>query len=147
MANPAGKMIDSLHPQQTNRLWIVSEVDHRWVTAVRRFAPELLPAPLVPSIVPAESAKVRTMLSGIDKAVVLWEVRRDSLAACCDGVAAVAVSSPRVLQLLATPGLSDRERLALSQFGCAMMIRHPEDLQGLSRLIHGYFAIACENLD
>ena len=146
MAKPAGKIIDLPNQQQTTGLWIVSEVDHRWVTAVRRFAPELMPPPLVPSIVPAESAKARTMLSGIDTAVVLWEVRRDSLAACFDCVAAVAASSPQVLQLLATPGLSDRERLVLSGFGCAML-RQPEDLQGLSHLVHGYFATACQNLD
>ncbi len=81
------------------------------------------------------------MLSGNDQAVVLWEVRRESLAAACDCLAAVAITSPQVLQLAAVAGLSNRERLVLSEFGCATMVRQPEDLPGLSRMIHGYFAI------
>jgi hypothetical protein len=133
------------------RPWIVCEaaVDKtsvqgaagRWVTAVRRFAPELMPPPLIPSIVPAEPAQARAMLAGNEQAVILWEVRHESLAAACDCLAAVAMTSPQVLQLLAVAGLSDRERLVLSEFGCATMVCQPEDLPGLSQMIHGYFAI------
>ncbi len=133
-------MIELPTERQIIRLWIVSEVENRWLTAVRRFAPDMMPRPLIPSIVPAPTPKARAMLVGIDKAVVLWEVRRESLATCCDCLAAVASSSPQVLQLLAVSGLSDRERLVLSEFPCAAMIRQPEDLPGLSQMIHGYFA-------
>jgi hypothetical protein len=122
------------------RPWIVCEAADRWLNAVRRFAPEMMPQPLIPSIVPAQTPKARAILSGIDQAVVLWEVRRASLAACCDCLAAVAITSPRVLQLLAVAGLSDRERLVLSEYRCAAMIRQPEELPGLSRMIQGYFA-------
>lgn len=144
---PASEMIEPPTQRQTIRLWIVSEIESRWVNAVRRFAPEMMPPPLIPSIVPAPTPKARAMLSGIDRAVVLWEVRRESLAASCDCLAAVAFSSPQVLQLLAVSGLSDRERLVLSEFRCAAMIRQPEDLPALSRMIHGYFAIRQKNLD
>ena len=139
-AKTASKMIELPTQRQIIRPWIVSEVENRWVTAVRRFAPEMMPRPLILSIVPAPIPKARAMLAGIGKAVVLWEVRRESLAACCDSLAAVAISSPQVLQLLAVSGLSDRERLMLSEFRCAAMIRQPEDLPSLSRMIHGYFA-------
>lgn len=100
-----------------------------------------MPPPLIPCIVPAESSKARAMLTGNEQAVVLWEVRRESLAAACDCLATVAMTYPQVLQLAAVAGLSDRERLLLSEFGCATMVRHPEDLPSLSRMIHGYFAI------
>lgn len=133
-------MIELPTPRQTTRLWIVSEVENRWITAVRRFAPELMPGTLIPSIAAASSPKARALLSGIDHAVVLWEVRRESLAACCDSLAAVAISAPQVLQLLAVSGLSNRERIVLSEFRCSAMIRQPEDLPGLSGMIHDYFA-------
>jgi len=119
----------------------VQRASGRWITAVRRFAPELMPPPLIPCIVPAEPPKARAMLAGNEQAVALWEVRRESLAAACDCLAAVAMTSPHVLQLAAVAGLSDRERLVLSEFGCATMVRQPEDLPGLSQMIRGYFAI------
>ena len=129
------------------RPWIVCEENQRWVTAARRFAPEMMPAPLVPSIVPVPPAKAQAMLAGIDKAVVLWEVRRDSLAAACDYLAAASLSSPHVLQLLAVSGLSNRERLMLSEFRCATMICQPEDLPRLRGMIHVYFASTRKHLD
>ena len=73
--------------------------------------------------------------------------RRDALTSCCDFLASLAIGSADVLQLLAVPGLSDRERLLLSEYRCAAMIRQPEDLPSLSGMIHGYFATAGNNLD
>ena len=150
-AKRVSEMIEIPADRGIIRPWIVCDVavqnpavqraSGRWITAVRRFAPKLMPPPLIPCIVPAEPRKTRAMLAGNEQAVVLWEVRRESLAAACDCLAAVAMTSPQVLQLAAVAGLSDRERLVLSEFGCATMVRQPEDLPGLSQMIRGYFAI------
>ena len=41
---------------------VVRRLSGRWITAVRRFAPELMPPPLIACIVPAEPPKARAML-------------------------------------------------------------------------------------
>ena len=129
------------------RTWIGCEASDRWLNAVRRFAAEMMPQPLIPAILPAQREKARKMLSGNEPAVVLWEVRRDSLAATCDCLAQTAIAFPQVLQLVAGGGLSDREQIVLSEFRCAAAIRHPEDLPKLAGMVHGYFATSRHNLD
>ncbi len=120
------------------RPWVVCEVASRWRTAVRRFIPAMMPPPLIPAILPAEPQTVRELV-GRGPAVVLWEVRRESLAASCDGLAEIAIAVPKVLQLVAASDLSDRERMLLSEFQCATVIRHPEDVPRLAPMIRNYF--------
>jgi len=129
------------------RPWVVCEATDRWLTAIRRFAPEMMPAPLIPAIQPVEPPKARELLAGEGgPAVILWEVG-DSLAAACDCLARTAITSPQLLQWVAGPALSDRERIMLSEFGCAAVIRHPEDLPKLTRMVHVYFATSDQHLD
>lgn len=133
-------MVDMPIEREFVRSWIVCEETQRWESAARRFAPEMMPPQLIPAVVPASKTHVRGIVSGIDKAVVLWEVRRESLASACDCLAAVSSAAPNVLQLLAIVGLTNRERLVLSEFRCAATIRHPEELPRLAGMIEGYFA-------
>jgi hypothetical protein len=129
------------------RPWVVCEAGDRWLHTVRRFAPEIMPSPLTPASIAAQPSDVPQILASGLPAVVLWEVERESLAIACDHIARAAVTTPEVLQLVAGPQLSGREQIAVSEFGCAASIRHPEDLPGLSALIRGYFARSLGNLD
>jgi hypothetical protein len=140
-------MIDFPAGREFIRPWIVCEAADRWLRAVRRFAPQMMPRSLIPAIEPAESAKVQQALSGHRLAVVLWEVRPDSLADSCDCLARTAIASPNVLQLVAGSGLSDLDQIVLTEFQTAASINHPEDLPRLARMIQGYFATSDQHLD
>jgi hypothetical protein len=139
-------MIEFSADREFIRPWIICEANDRWLRAVRRFGPEIMPPPLIPAIRPAEPMATREMLSGVGPALILWEVG-DSLASICDCLARTAIDAPQVLQLVAGSQLSDRETIMLSEFRCGAVIRQVEDLPRLARMIHGYFAMSTEYID
>jgi hypothetical protein len=140
-------MIEYPACRQFTRRWVVCASSQRWLIAVRRFAPEMIPRPLIPVVVPADPPQVPQSLAGQRQAVVLWEVQPDSLAATCDCLARTAIAFPDVLQLVAGSGLSDLDQIALAEFPSAASMNHPEDLPRLTAMIQGYFASLDQDLD
>ena len=140
-------MIDFAADSGRVRTWLVCESGDRWLHAVRRFAPSMMPAPLIAATRSTEPAQVTSLLTRQSPAVILWEVEPPSLAIACDYLANTADAAPGVLQLVAGSELTDRERISVMEFPCCATIRHPEDLPGLARLIHGYFATPNQHLD
>ena len=140
-------MLPAAAEVSVHRPWIVCEPQQRWLTAVRRFAPEQLPRPLIPVVMPAEPDAVTTMLVGQGSGVILWSAGRDNLREVCQRLARTAMAAPWVLQLVAEDGLSNRERLILAEFPCAATVRNPEDLPRLRGMIRGYFARLDDHLD
>lgn len=129
------------------RPWIVCEQGQRWLTGVRRFASQMMPAPLIASIVAADPTKPLAMLATQQQAIVLWAVQQNALIASCDRIAQVSIASPKVLQIVASAELSWQQRLVLSELRASVVIRHIEDLPKLAGLIQGYFASSHQHLD
>ena len=123
------------------RTWLVCEADERWVTAVRRFAPILLPPPLVPRIIDADAATTneQVVALGDQPTIVLWESCGESLLPVCDRLIQTAAANPRTLQLVAAPNRSAGECEVLSELPCTAILRHPEDLAGLASMVRAYF--------
>ncbi len=120
--------------------WIICESSGRWVTAVKRFAPQILPPHGVPCVVAASAPKVMALLAVPGPRIILWEIQRDSLVNACECITQAAGSAPDSLQLVACQGLSDRQQIALAELPVAAFVRHPEDLARLKPMIQGYFA-------
>jgi hypothetical protein len=140
-------MIDPLAAQSPVRTWIVCESGNRWLQAVRRFAPHMMPPPLTATSLQVEPAGLPRLLQPNLHGVLVLEVRRQSMRTACDLLALRATAAPGILPVVAGSGLSAAERIVLLEFQCAVTIRHPEDLPRLSRLFHGYFATSREYLD
>ena len=140
-------MLPAAAEVSVHRPWIVCEPQQRWLTAVRRFAPEQFPRPLIPVVMPAEPDAVTTMIAGQGSGVILWSAGRDNLREVCQRLARTEIATPWVLQLVAEDGLSNRERLILAEFPCAATVRNPEDLPRLTGMIRGYFARLDDHLD
>jgi hypothetical protein len=123
------------------RRWVVCESGNRWVTAVRRFSPELMPKPLVSEIVPTTATEaIAELTASQDRpAVMLWESWHESLLPVCDQIILAASRCPTALQIVAAVDHTDRERAILQELPCVAIIRHPEDLAALKRLIRAYF--------
>lgn len=122
------------------RSWLICETGSRWLTAVRRFGPEMLPADLVPKIQSVTSDEILGSLQLSEPSIVLWEVHRDSLATICDSLAKSTAINPRALQIVACHQLTQREQWCLTSFPVAAMVKHPEELPRLTRMMHVYFA-------
>ena len=122
------------------RTWLICETGSRWLSAVRRFGPDMLPADLIPKVESATRDEILSGLSLSEPSIVLWEVSRDSLAAACDSLAQSTAINPRGLQIVACHHLTNRERWCLTPFPLAAMVNHPEDLPRLTRMIHLHFA-------
>ncbi len=120
------------------------ESGQRWVSAVRRFSPELMPRPLVPEIVQVDPEQlIAKLAAGRDHpTVVLWESSAGSLLPVCDQIIAAAQASPKSLQLVAASDRSARERGILMELPCTTLVRHPEDLAGLKEMFRAYFRLA-----
>ncbi len=58
-------MIEVSIDQADLRKWFVCEQSQRWIRAVRRFSPDLMPAPLVPSITAADLAATIDRSEGV----------------------------------------------------------------------------------
>lgn len=129
------------------RRWIVCETDTRWLTALRRFAPQIMPPNLVPELHTAPRAHALSMLAHAKSTIILWEVRRDSIAVSCECLAHASMLAPNVMQIVAGSDLRFQERLAIAAYPVSATIRHPEDLVGLTRMIHRYFARSAQRLD
>lgn len=129
------------------RPWIVCESGSRWITAVRRFASEIMPSDLVAQLQAASRSKTLGLLTHAGPTIVLWEVERDALAASCECVAQASILAPNTLQIVAGAGLTLRERLAIAAFPISATIEHPEDLVGLKPMIYRYFARSAQHLD
>ncbi len=133
-------MIDLPSDRSMIRPWVVCESGNRWLTAVRRFAPDLMPGQLVVEVTHADPGNTDSVLAGHRRAVVLWEVHRTNFTAACDWLATTAIRWPKTLRLAAGSGLSDRELIVLSEFCVATTLRHPEQLPRLASMIKAYFA-------
>ncbi|MGI9469892.1 MAG: hypothetical protein ACR2NZ_00065 [Rubripirellula sp.] len=129
------------------RPWIVCETGTRWITGLRRFAPEIMPSELVPQIHVAPRSKTLSMLTHAGPTIVLWEVQPDGLAVSCECLAQAAMLAPGALQIVAAAGLTMRERLVIAGFRISATIEHPEDLVSLKPMIHRYFARSAQHLD
>ena len=123
------------------RNWLVCESGQRWVTAIRRFSPELMPRPLVPSIVVSDPQEAIDRLAALpeQRAIMLWESTSGSLLPVFDQLMETSSACPKVLQLVAANGRSAREQAMLLELPCATILRHPEDLPGLRSMIRSYF--------
>lgn len=122
------------------RPWLICEMGSRWLTAVRRFGPEMIPEALVPRVESASRDEILASLNLLEPSVVLWETSRDTLAASCDSLARTAAINPRVLQIIACHQLTHREQLCLTPFPVAAMVHQPEELPRLTPMIHLHFA-------
>ena len=140
-------MIELPEDRSTIRPWLVCESGHRWFSAVARFAPQLMPKPLLASITPAAPADVVSLSAGSARAVVLWEVDRSNLAVACDWLIETAIGRPAMLRITVGTGLSDGERLVLSELGSATTLQHPEQLPRLETMIKAHFATSSHHLD
>lgn len=127
--------------------WVVCESGRRWQTAVSRFAPSLMPAPLAARVLPGSCDSLAAALGGQSHAVVLWEVERTNVATTCDCLTRTSARWPHLLQLIAATGLTDGERLALSELGAAFALEYPEQLPRLAGMIKAYFATSSHHLD
>lgn len=144
---------NSMQPEQYLRLttelrtWMICEQGERWITAARRFAPQIM-HPLVPALQMVEVADLRNHLQplGEQPAIVLCEVDRQELLQACDNLAQIKLLAPQALVLLAVAELSGRERSVLGEFGYSALVRHPEDLPVLTGLIRRYFEISSSKI-
>jgi hypothetical protein len=130
------------------RSWMVCESEQRWLMAVRRFATDIM-EPWVPQIQTIEPAALTAYLKTGPRvpAIALWEVRNDSLLDTCDSLTQIGIVASKTLVLFVVTELSARQKLILGEYGCAAMIRHPEELPKLRGMIQGYFAAAGRRLD
>ena len=87
-----------------------------------------------------DAENIRTHLAGHQRGIVLWDIRRHDLVAACDRIATLAIAMPGILQVAATTDLSDSHRLMLAELRIAAMLRHPEDLPSIGRLVNRNFA-------
>ncbi len=120
--------------------WVVCAEHDRWPRAVRRFVPELMPPNCSIEVLDCSPADAGSVLSGHWRAVVLWQVIPSRLGLYCDLIAKASIATPQFLQLAATTELSPLEQAALSELGAAAIVRHPEDLMKLAKLMGVYFA-------
>lgn len=121
-------------------LFLICSQRDRWPRAMRRFMPGLVPPICSVQLQQCPPSDAGDLLAGRSRAIVLWDVIPTELGHYCDLIAKTAVASPSALQLAAVTSLSPAEQAALSELGVDAMVRHPEDLPKLGRLIHVYFA-------
>lgn len=127
---------------RTTRHCILSETGDRWRQSIWRFVPswleegETLDVQQVrPQEVPAEIERRRAGL-------LLWEVRAERLAEDCHSIATAEVNRSAWLQVVAVDRLSAADRCALTQWGVAAFVDHPEAFAALQPLVTGHFARA-----
>ncbi|NND95944.1 MAG: hypothetical protein HKN47_01290 [Pirellulaceae bacterium] len=140
--NDSGTIGSAITDASQTPLWIVCESGQRWLFAIRRFINQLMPADSTASIVTGSADDVGALLVGHRRAVVVWEISPDNLSAACDQIAKVSISSPGVLQIAISNGLSDAAVIALTELGVATTICQVEQLPRLEKLFHLYFAPA-----
>jgi len=129
------------------RRWLICESSHRWLTAVRRFGPEMIPSRFVLKLDSANQDEILTRAARLEPCVILWEARSETLAATFHALAHTAAVNSEVLQIVACHQLSCRERLCLSPLPVAAMVNQPEELPRLTRMIHLHFARWTQILD
>lgn len=140
-------MHDAGYDRNPSACWIISESSGRWATAVKRFVPELLPPHGIPCLSAPSTPEVMSLLAIHGPRIILWEIRRDSLVKGCESLMQTAKIAADSLQLVACPGISERQQIALSELPVAAFLRHPEDLPRLKPMIQGYFARYRQLLD
>ena len=122
------------------RPWLICETGSRWLTAVRRFGQDMIPAELVARAESASQDEILTNLTLAEPLIILWEIRGDSLAAHCNALVRSTAINPQALQIIACHHLTYREQSCLTSFPVAAMVQHPEELPRLTRMIHLHFA-------
>ena len=123
------------------RTWLICESDQRWATTVRRFSPDLMPPPLMPTIIGADPETTIEHITALrdQPIIVLWESCGESLLPVCDQLIRTAYVNSRALQLVAAPNRTARECELLLELPCTAVLRHPEDLAGLGSMVRAYF--------
>lgn len=127
--------------------WIICESSDRWSRAVRRFLHQIAPGVEVSCVVTETAAEVMAILQAPGPLVILWEFGGQSLVHGCESLIQTATISPKSLQLVASYGISEREKATLSELPVATFVTHPEDLPRLRPMIQGYFARYRQLLD
>ena len=136
------------------RLWVVCESGHRWITAVRRFATELMPNDLAASIVAAQPNQALALLVDQQKIqqrtqqrlIVLWEIAEATIDDNLHYISRTSIATDNTLQLAVWQAGSSFESIsgpaaaALTELGVTAAISQVEQLPGLSRLIHRFLA-------
>lgn len=139
-------MDDRFEPERLAR-WIICEQGQRWETAVRRFAPTLLPKERRLVLVNGSLAETRSHLLIPGPKVVLWQFDSDALVQACDRLIQGASLAPDSLQIAGCLDLPLSHQLALGELPVAAFVRHPEELPRLRPMLHGYFERHSEILD
>lgn len=140
-------MFDETEPPTPMIAWIVSEQGTRWLTASRRFVPDIAPQPNRVRISAEKPPRALAIIAGVDRGALLWEIDPQHFSHACQWVAKASVSAPRVVQIAAVARLSPRDQLLLCELGVAVCIADTEDLPRLGPLIQGTFARSAESLD
>jgi hypothetical protein len=135
------------HFDDRSARWIICETSGRWITAVKRFAPQLNPPGSVASFQSASATDIMARLAVPGPRVILWEFHRAGLVKACESVTQVARLAPETLQLVACQGIGESQQIALTELPVAAFFRHPEDLPRLRPMIQGYFARHRQLLD
>ena len=142
--------------------WLVYETSDRWIRVVRRFAPDFVSADEGLSVIGQAAItsdfSPRLLQTPSDPAVrrvVLWQVDRSNFQHVAAAIAQSRLSNPSDLhpcnlhpsdlhpcdlQIAAVCDLSLLSQMALSEFGIATIIRHPEQLPSLRHMIRSHFA-------
>ncbi len=138
--------------RQSMRPWIVAETTltsdvteterpSRWLIASRRFAPAMVPDPIVLTIDGCVPASVRDRLRGHSSGIVLWNAdSADDHGDVFDAIATLAIFRPDVLQFVAAATLTDDQRLAAGELGVAAIIDQPERLPFFGDLARRYWS-------
>lgn len=136
---------------------LVCESGRRWCDAARRFvgpfqhATESAPnnrlaridQPIF-AVQPAELSKVRAILAGHKASVILWEISYQNAPAVALTIAQIGVGRPDVLQLAAIGDAPSRQSNDLSlrilELGVSALVRSPEELSSIARMIRRRFS-------
>lgn len=125
--------------------WLVCEVNDRWQRTVERFAPEILPGGY--ECLPGSPEEVRVRAAHTPALVILYELSRARSRETLHSIAACASRPEPPLQLVALeldfPRDAEIETQLAAQLrilGATAVLRHPEQLPLLGRLVAHYVA-------
>jgi hypothetical protein len=120
--------------------WLVCESGHRWRQSVVRLTSDWLSNQESITFRSLLASEVSVSTSRLPYGVLLWELDAASLVPAIQAIGSLSVDRDRWLQIVAVDRLSHRDRCAVSEMGVAAVVRHPEELPSLARMISGHFA-------
>tara|TARA_R110002049_G_scaffold4601_4_gene31900 strand:+ start:141984 stop:142421 length:438 start_codon:yes stop_codon:yes gene_type:complete len=138
----------TLFNRQPVRQWHVYESSDRWIRFVRRFAPEFVTGEDHVSIkamgpITADLHR-RIKQSSVDSAaqrIVLWHVHRDNAPHAAAAIAQSRVLRSADVHVAAIGDLSTAGQMALSELGVNVLIRRPEQLPMLRKMVRLHYAV------